>query len=103
MSAETLAAIQAIQATPDNLSATAPVDGSTGTPQFSKLVSEGLAGVNQQLLASEAGLQQLASGNVENLHQVMIQMQDAKLSFDLLMQVRTRLLEAYQDVMRMQI
>lgn len=94
--------IQAIAAIGDTPAAAAP-DAAAPTAQFSKLVSEGLASVNQQLLASEAGLQQLATGNVENLHQVMIQLQEAKLSFDLLMQVRSRLLEAYQDVMRMQI
>ncbi|MEY3200544.1 MAG: flagellar hook-basal body complex protein FliE [Pseudomonadota bacterium] len=99
MSAEALAAIAAIQGPATAQGAQA----SNASEAFSKMVSEGLSSVNQQLLASEAGLQQLASGNVENLHQLMIQMQEAKLSFDLLMQVRSRLLEAYQDVMRMQI
>ncbi len=99
MSEQFIQAIAAIGEAP----AAAATDAAAPTAQFSKLVSEGLAGVNQQLLASEVGLQQLASGNVENLHQVMIQLQEAKLSFDLLMQVRSRLLEAYQDVMRMQI
>jgi len=99
MSAEQLAAIAAIT---DSASAPA-TQGPAATEQFSKMISEGLSGVNQRLLASEAGLQQLATGNVENLHQLMIQMQEAKLSFELLMQVRSRLLEAYQDVMRMQI
>lgn len=99
---------------PDVISALAPVGqdaaagfASTGAPvggvQFGKLVSEGLSAVNQQLKASEAGLQQLATGNIENLHQVMIQLEEARLSMQLLMQVRSRLLEAYQEVMRMQI
>jgi flagellar hook-basal body complex protein FliE len=45
----------------------------------------------------------LAVGNAENLHQIMIRLEESRLSFQLLMQVRGRLLEAYQDVMKMQI
>lgn len=70
---------------------------------FGQLVSQGLGEVNQQLLASQADLQQLAAGNVQNLHQVMIRLEESRLSFQLLLQVRNRLLEAYQDVLKMQV
>lgn len=70
---------------------------------FSELVSNGLQQVNTQLVSSEAALQQLAVGDAQSLHQVMVQMEESRLSFQLLMQVRNRLLEAYQDVMKMQI
>ena len=70
---------------------------------FGQMVSEGLAHVNDQLLASQTGLQRLATGEVQNLHQTMIQLEESRLSFQLMLQVRGRLLEAYQDVMKMQI
>ncbi|KHK58668.1 flagellar hook-basal body protein FliE [Ralstonia sp. A12] len=70
---------------------------------FGDMVSQGLGEVNQQLLVSQTGLQQLATGNVQNLHQVMIGLEESRLSFQLLLQVRNRLLEAYQDVMKMQV
>lgn len=70
---------------------------------FGDLVSQGLEGVNQQLLVSQKDLQQLATGNAENLHQVMIRLEESRLSFQLLLQVRNRVLEAYQDVMKMQV
>lgn len=89
-------AIADLQASPV---ATVPAVG-TG---FSDLVSHGLEGINQQLLVSQKDLQQLATGNVENLHQVMIRLEESRLSFQLLLQVRNRLLEAYQDVMKMQV
>jgi flagellar hook-basal body complex protein FliE len=71
--------------------------------QFGQLVSQGLEQVNQQLLTGQMDLQQLALGNSENLHQIMIRMEESRLTFQLAMQVRNRLLEAYQDVMKMQV
>jgi flagellar hook-basal body complex protein FliE len=48
-------------------------------------------------------VRQLAAGEPVSLHEVMIHLEEAKLSFQLLAQVRNRLLEAYQDVMRTQV
>ncbi|BBB62249.1 flagellar hook-basal body complex protein FliE [Undibacterium sp. KW1] len=70
---------------------------------FGNLVSQGLAQVNDQLQTSQADLQALATGDVQNLHQVMIRMEESRLSFQLMLQVRNRLLESYQDIMKMQI
>lgn len=77
--------------------------GASNAIGFSELVSQGLVHVNQQLLTSQTDLQNLAVGNVQNLHQIMIRLEESKLSFQLMMQVRSRLLEAYQDVMKMQL
>jgi len=71
--------------------------------RFEALVSAGLDGTNRALLRTEADAQRLAAGEVQNLHQVMIHMEEAKTSFQLILQVRNRLLDAYQEVMRMQI
>ena len=59
--------------------------------------------VNGKLVDAEHQVQRLAVGDVENLHQVMISMEEAKLDFQLAMQIRNKLLEAYQDVIRMQV
>jgi len=75
----------------------APAEGFVG------MVVSGLKEVNRQLTASQVELQRLAVGDAESLHHVMVGLEEARLSFQLLMQVRSRLLEAYQDVMRMQV
>jgi len=79
--------------------AAAPV----AAPGFADLFARGMGEVNQQLVASQSELQGLALGDAANLHQVMIRLEETKLAFQLMVQVRNRLLEAYQDVMRMQI
>jgi flagellar hook-basal body complex protein FliE len=100
----TVAALEALQ------SAALQVQGQTtaaaASPvaaQFDAMVNAGLNGVNRALLQTETDAQRLAVGDVQNLHQVMIHMEEAKASFQLFLQVRNRLLDAYQEVMRMQI
>jgi flagellar hook-basal body complex protein FliE len=77
--------------------------GASAAGMFGNLVSQGLAQVNEQLQTSQTGLQKLATGDLRNVHQVMIQLEESRLSFQLMLQIRGRLLEAYQDVMKMQI
>jgi flagellar hook-basal body complex protein FliE len=72
-------------------------------PSFAAMVADGIADVDAKLKTGEAGLQRLATGDVQNLHQVMIGLEESRLSFQLMMQVRNRLLEAYQDIMKMQV
>jgi flagellar hook-basal body complex protein FliE len=74
---------------------------SSGT--FGTLVSDGLRHVDAQLHTSDVDLQHLATGKVDNLHQIMIRLEETRLSFQLMMQVRNRLLDSYQEVMRMQV
>ena len=88
---------------PDDLVAPPAATGTAAANPFGDLVTQGLAQVDEKLRAGEAGLQRLAAGDMQNLHQVMIQLEESRLSFQLLMQVRNRLLEAYQDVMKMQV
>lgn len=80
--------------------AAAPVDPSGG---FGKLFTDGLSQVNEKLMAGQTDLQRLATGDVQNLHQIMINLEESRLSLQLMMQVRNRMLEAYQDIMKMQI
>lgn len=66
---------------------------------FSELVSK----VNNLQTQSDAAIQGLASGENKNLHEVMISMEKASISFQFMSSVRNKALEAYQEVMRMQV
>ncbi len=52
---------------------------------------------------AEVSMQSLIVGKAENLHEVMLDIEKARISLDLTVQIRNRLVEAYQEVMRMQI
>jgi len=62
-----------------------------------------LSEVNSQIMTSEAKVRELAVGGEGSLHEVMISLEKAKLSFELILAVRNKALEAYQELMRMQI
>ncbi len=70
---------------------------------FVNWLSNEMAAVNQQIQGAELQVQQLATGEQDNLHQVMLSLEKAKLGFELAVQVRNRLLEGYQEIMRMQV
>lgn len=80
-----------------------PAAGPVGAVAFGELFAQGLAQVNEGLVATQADMQRLATGEVQNLHQLMIRIEESRIAFQLMLQVRNRVLEAYQDVMRMQI
>lgn len=80
-----------------NAAASTPVEGAGKF--FSELVSK----VNDLQAQSDQAIQGLASGENKNLHEVMISMEKASISFLFMSQVRNKAIEAYQEVMRMQV
>jgi flagellar hook-basal body complex protein FliE len=70
---------------------------------FSNWLQTQVTDLNTTLAQNDAMATQLATGQAQNLHQIMIGMEEAKIAFQLAVQVRNRVLEAYQDVLRMQV
>jgi len=70
---------------------------------FGSWLANTVGRVNQDLVQADQGIQQLATGEVGNLHQVMVSLEQARIGLQLVVQVRNRLLEAYQEVLRMQV
>ena len=54
-------------------------------------------------MEAEANVQQYVVGETDNLHQVMISISKAQTALELTAQVRNRLVEGYQEIMRMSI
>ncbi len=70
---------------------------------FATWITEAINNTNNELNHADQALQDLASGHAENLHQTMLTLEQAKLSFQYLEQIRNRLMCAYQDLLREQI
>lgn len=81
--------------------ASAPATGAGG--DFAKTLQQTLAEVNRQQHQADRSVEQLHSGQAKNLHEVMISMEQADISMRLLVQMRNKVVEAYQEIMRMQV
>jgi len=82
---------------PTTIKDQSPVDGA------GKFFSELVTKVNEMQNHSDKAIQGLASGENKNLHEVMISMEKASISFQFMSSVRNKALEAYQEVMHMQV
>lgn len=70
---------------------------------FAQMLVGGLDKVNQDIQAADAMAQAFALDDSIPLHQVTYALEHARLSVELMMQVRSRLLEGYQELLRMQL
>lgn len=59
--------------------------------------------VNRKQMESDRAVEQLQSGQAKNLHEVMIAMEEADISMRLMVQMRNKMVESYQEIMRMQV
>ena len=105
-----IAPLPALGAADGPMGAFSPIDpssaampGNGAASVFGTAVTKGLQQVDSSLQASQADLQRLAAGDVSSLHQVMVRLEESRLSMQLVLQVRNRLLESYQELMRMQV
>ncbi|NNU89409.1 MULTISPECIES: flagellar hook-basal body complex protein FliE [Anoxybacillus] len=70
---------------------------------FSQFLKEAIQEVNKQQIQSDQLTMKLARGENVDLHNVMIASQKASVSLQLAIEVRNKVVEAYQEVMRMQV
>jgi flagellar hook-basal body complex protein FliE len=78
-------------------------EGSTGTENFKDTLSKFVSSVNDlQTKAADAETSFL-KGDITDVHQVMIAVEEASVAFELLMEIRNKLLDSYQQVVRMSI
>lgn len=75
-----------------------------GSPDFAAVLKGSINRVNETQQQAEHMAEKLAAGDTsQNLHEVMIALQTASVSFQEMVQVRNKLVTAYQDVMNMQV
>ncbi|WP_228485689.1 flagellar hook-basal body complex protein FliE [Thermaerobacillus caldiproteolyticus] len=70
---------------------------------FSQFLKDAINKVNDEQVKSDELTQKLVNGENVDLHQVMIASQKASISLQLALEVRNKVIEAYQEMMRMQV
>lgn len=76
--------------------------GSSGG-SFMDSLGDALSQLNGQMSVADSSMQSFAAGGSADIQTVMLQMQEASLGLQVGLQVRDRLLEAYNTIMRLQV
>ena len=85
---------QAISGKPERLS---------NSGSFGKMLTDSIDQVNRLQVAADSSINDLAMGKQTDIHRTMVAMEKASISFELLMQIRNKVISAYDSIMRMPI
>jgi len=72
-------------------------DGQSFADTLEKFVSD----VNSLQNQMDKSIEQMAAGEIEDVHQVMIAVEQANTAMEFMLEIRNKIIEAYQEVMRM--
>jgi flagellar hook-basal body complex protein FliE len=74
-----------------------------GGPGFGETLGGLVQNVDSIQKNAHEATRRLLTGEIEDVHQVMVAMEEAQTSFHLMMEVRNKIVDAYREVMRMQV
>ena len=84
-------------------SAISSASGQTAGAGFEGLHKDAISSINEIQQGASQAVDALATGQSQNIHQAMIALQQADMSFQLMMAIRNKLVSAYEEIQRMQI
>ncbi len=70
---------------------------------FMGTLKDAIAKVNEVQVEATQAVEKMATGENQNVHQTMIALQKADVSFHLMMQLRNKIVTAYEEIQRMQV
>jgi flagellar hook-basal body complex protein FliE len=72
-------------------------------PGFAEMFEKFIQGVDQKKKVAASEVQDLILGKSDNVHEAMVKVQEAGVAFNLMIQVRNKLVDSYKELMRMQV
>jgi flagellar hook-basal body complex protein FliE len=83
---------------------TKKIETSGGSKQnFANVLKGAVDNLNHIQLESDKKTQALADGNIDDLHDVMITAQKASITLETTVQIQKKVIDAYNEIMRMQV
>lgn len=70
---------------------------------FLDSLKDAIAKTNDVQLQANEAVEKLMTGESQNVHQTMVALQRADVSFQLMMQIRNKIVGAYEEIQRMQV
>jgi len=96
-------ALYGISAVSGALATPSPPRAGPGEAGFAGALREAVEKVSQLQQDSGQEIQRLITGESEDLHKTLLAVQRSELAFELLMEVRNKVVQAYQEIMRIQV
>ena len=81
---------------------TSPTERVTA-PGFAQMFEDFVKGVDQKKKISKQETQDLILGRSDNIHEAVVKSQEAGVAFNLMIEVRNKLVDSYKELMRMQV
>lgn len=78
-------------------------DSSSADSSFAQMLKEGMQHVNETQSDADHAVKELLAGRSKNIHETMLLMEKADMTFKMAMQVRNKIIDAYREVMKMQV
>jgi flagellar hook-basal body complex protein FliE len=80
------------------------LEGASATGKtFGEFLQDSLTKVNSIQQEANVAMEKLASGESQNLHETLLAVEKAEISFKMMNQIRSKVLDAYREIMKMQI
>ena len=70
---------------------------------FGDTIGNFLDAVNTAQMDAKDSVAEIVTGESENLHEAMAKVEEAKISFELMLEIRNKLLQSFQEIQRMQV
>jgi flagellar hook-basal body complex protein FliE len=77
--------------------------GTSGTSGFLDSLKSAIGKVNDAEMEAGRAIDSLMTGETQDIHRTMVALQQADVSFQLMMQIRNKLVAAYEEIQRMQV
>jgi flagellar hook-basal body complex protein FliE len=74
-----------------------------GGPSFKDTLGSFLQDVNGLQNKADESIQKMAAGEINDVHQVMESVEEANVAFNMMMEIRNKVMDAYQEVMRIRL
>ena len=78
-------------------------DGTTQGASFGSVLKDAITDINKLQMDADKAIASVQLEDAGSIHDAMIALEKAGISFQVMMQVRNKILDAYQEVMRMSI
>ena len=99
----------------DQINSIGPIKGSSipeksqkiaavkNVPSFQETLGSFMKDVNSMQLKADESIKKMTAGEITDVHQVMNAVEEANTAFNMMMEIRNKVMDAYQEVLRMRL